>query len=381
MTRKSHKQYTTFSYGRRYNRASPHYAGQQDTSYTQTNLSAMLNRTDSHGTKRINGRWFLPTAYTTSFWQESYVAFERRNQFWTDYSSAPVLVSTSDLVGWIHVDSLSNLKNKAIGNMSDTEVSGGVFVGEARESFEMIAVRAKQVLGALKAARRLDFRGVARSLGVEPLPKGKSRNGLTRTQQANNLFLEYKFGWLPMLSDVYDACKAINNIESGSRVVQTNVATDRASDRKRLTGATPYSFLMKEGRAERRVSMTFERINTKKSLASTFGIDDPLSIAWDLTAMSFVYNWFLPIGDFLGALHQFGKVRFLHGYMSDWESSVIKPGDVKPGYTIVGKPKPSRVIWTDRNPINDGTADIPTFRLPKSAGQAMTAVNLIVQRI
>lgn len=380
MTRKSHKRYTTWSYGRRYNRQSPHYAGQEDTSYSKTALSAMLNRTDSHGTKRISGGWFLPTSYTTSYWQESYVAWEQRNQFWTTFNSSPIYVANSDLVGWIRVDSVSNLKNKAIANMSTTEVSGGVFVGEAESSFEMIARRTRQVLGAMRAARHLDFRGVAKALGVTALPNRK-RPGLSRAQQANNLFLEYQFGWLPMLSDVYNAVQALNNIESGSRVIQTNVATDKTSSSKRLNGATPYLFYEKEGRAERTVSMTFERINTVKSLSETFGIDDPLSVAWDLYALSFVYNWFLPIGDFLGALHQYGKVRFLHGYVSDWESSVIKPGDVKPGYHIVGKAGPSKVVWTDRSPIGDGTADMPTFRLPHSAGQAITAMNLMLQRI
>jgi hypothetical protein len=45
-----------------------------------------------------------------------------------------------------------------------------------------------------------------------------------------------------------------------------------------------------------------------------YGVTNPLSLAWELTTLSFVVDWFTGIGNWLSALQQPLGLKYLHGY-------------------------------------------------------------------
>jgi len=49
-----------------------------------------------------------------------------------------------------------------------------------------------------------------------------------------------------------------------------------------------------------------------------YGLTDPLSLAWELTTLSFVMDWFTGVGAFLGSLSGPLGVSFSDGYETSW---------------------------------------------------------------
>jgi hypothetical protein len=91
--------------------------------------------------------------------------------------------------------SYENLRSKMY-----SDASLGVDFAESRQSFSMIT-RAATTLGrSFLQVKKLDFVGAAKTLRMTYVPKGVS----TRKSAANN-WLEFHFGWTPLVKSVYDA--------------------------------------------------------------------------------------------------------------------------------------------------------------------------------
>jgi len=64
------------------------------------------------------------------------------------------------------------------------------------------------------------------------------------------------------------------------------------------------------------VGVKFSVTNTALKAMSETGISNPLLLAWELVPYSFVVDWFLPVGNYLGTLDATLGVTFNQGYSS-----------------------------------------------------------------
>lgn len=168
------------------------------------------------------------------------------------------------------------------------------------------------------ALRHGDFVTAARQLGATRPRRGRFYNnayGVLTPKDLADRWLELQYGWKPLLSDTYEACKAYEARTSrpksqrftkqGTKSGTQDVLGAVAKDRIKLS-------------QKRRLSYSYERTEML-SLPRSMGLYDPLSLAWEVLPWSFVVDWFVPIGTYLQNLNQ---IPFLSGRWLVTESKI-----------------------------------------------------------
>lgn len=274
-----------------------------------------LNRVEQHA---MDSSVKLENVRKFRFWGEDYMEVEQLvgNLAWYRYSY--------DGVSWgAQLDNFSFdpafLEQKAVlgahGKACAPKFELGVNLGELRETFEMLRDPFSALRGLL----------TNRHIGVKDL--------------ANN-WMEYRYGIMPLIYTIQDIIKAVrdrsatmaDHLYSG-RSQQKIVQCERVVD-------IPVNVLNLSFQACRYYTTTFRvgaicyyRYKRPPTLSYMLGVDLSAlpAIAWELTKLSWLVDWWLGIGDFLKA----------HRYDSD----VIFMGDCathiredKVLHTVMGQP-------------------------------------------
>lgn len=165
-------------------------------------------------------------------------------------------------------------------------VSLGAALAEASSSIAMIAGRALQLVQAARAIRRLDLAGAARALGCRKVDRSKR----SVRQDLQGMWLEYAFGWKPLVMDMYGASEVLQH--SFEPAVQTSHASEQII--QTLPTSIPWGNVTYETvTASRGVKMGCRvRINNPNLfLMNQLGLVNPASVAWELVPFSFVADW------------------------------------------------------------------------------------------
>jgi len=187
------------------------------------------------------------------------------------------------------------------------------------ETVDMISDNVIALANSYRSLRRGDFRRAARFLKVHP------RNPVSKDIAGR--WLELQYGWLPLLSDVYNLCEdkpTISGWKRVHRVVDRSIPEYVSME----TDAIAYTVT----RCELHNRCTVGAFLTVKDSAvrrgSEYGLTNPALLAWEAIPFSFVVDWFLPVGSYLEAL------TALEG-LEVSEASVTTTATVK--FTVVGK--------------------------------------------
>jgi len=147
------------------------------------------------------------------------------------------------------------------------------------------------------------FARAARRLGSSP-PR-KDRVEKLRTLDISGRFLEMRYAWEPTIKDAYETSKAFEEISNGPRTARTRAG-------KRFKRSIPYSTNYCPGLEivlEVRRSYIFEQFE-EMAVARQLGLANPLGILWERIPFSFVFDWFIPVGNYLALI---GQVPYLKG--------------------------------------------------------------------
>jgi hypothetical protein len=160
----------------------------------------------------------------------------------------------------------------------------------------MIVRRATQLLAAAKAARRLDRKGLERALGIQKMPKARGDRVRSGGKSGANLWLEYSFGWKPLVQDIYNATLVLVCDPPAHKV--------RASGRYReQISQGNYGQYAWTTRAFYDVKVQIQAEvyvhNPNLALANQLGLVNPATVAWELVPFSFLVDWFIPVGKML----------------------------------------------------------------------------------
>lgn len=146
--------------------------------------------------------------------------------------------------------------------------------------------------------------------------------GIGSTRDLANGWLQFTYGWKPLLSDVFGIAD-----ESIRRVVAT-LEKVKATARLTLTGqrnltryflgANVPSVAQGTGSQACTIVCTLEVPSSSFDLARWTSLN-PVSLAWELIPYSFVVDWFVDVGSYLRNLETalLYKTRFRSGYVSE----------------------------------------------------------------
>jgi hypothetical protein len=184
-----------------------------------------------------------------------------------------------------------------LGKVADQKVNLAVALAEGRKTADMILGSAKRISNAYRAFRRGNFREVAKQLDITP-------------SRVHKNWLAYKYGWMPILMDVKGGAEALAQHHVG-RPLRFSVKGTRSASFERgeivpvpIYGAqgTKNRVLTLTGGVTVRGYMYLEITNPNTSTLQQLGLTNPALVAWELVPFSFVFDWFISVGDYLKGL-------------------------------------------------------------------------------
>lgn len=202
----------------------------------------------------------------------------------------------------------------------DSQVRGRIdvsqLVGEAKESILSIANVLAAAAELLRAVRRRDFRPFLTSTIASV-----RRNGRGKT--AAQAYLAWIYGFKPLIEDSMRVIEHWNDALDkpiGAPLYASVIDSD-------FQVPAPYKGHWCEGKASRGVSSGAYAyvLDPSRLRFSQLGLFSPLSVAWELTTLSFVVDWFFHIGAFLRTWEGLTGIA-VRGY---WETQWVDNNFVK----------------------------------------------------
>ena len=274
-------------------------------SSSQTKLLSSRSATDYVRIKP-KGRWIAPTNYSmlverkdhpSGTWDRTSVS---TNQL-TGWERGVILVcgsqwltDCSTLCGSFPSELANRALIKARLKLKSSDVNLAVAFGERQQTARLVGDSLTRIAKGFRALRRGNLKELRKYLNAYSLTERTIRN----VPQA---WLEIQYGWKPLLSDIHGAVSALDNRDRSDYMV--TVKGSAVKEDKNVyfeNNSNSSSHWVVEGSVKHG---TFVRIdacpsNNALKTASSLGLTNPASLAWELLPFSFVVDWAYPLGDY-----------------------------------------------------------------------------------
>jgi len=187
---------------------------------------------------------------------------------------------------------LASLADKIRGH----SFNAGIFLAEGHQSLNTIVAGTKAFFGVLTNVQRGNFAGAARALAQfsnEKAPKRISHMDIP------NAWLALRYGWEPLIKDIYEAATAYSALQDPPRTIVFRVRKTKYLKNVEAS-VSPSTYPMPT--ACRSTHAWKYTLTEQVSQARSLGLLDPASIVWEKLPYSFVVDWFIPIGNYLSVL-------------------------------------------------------------------------------
>lgn len=200
--------------------------------------------------------------------------------------------------------------NKLSKKLQSKDIDLGVALGEARETAAFVQSAMISCFQAARRARKGDLSGVLKELGLNQTTNAQRQRLRDIPDVVSRAWLGYSYAVRPLMADVFGAVKALEKRHERPTLVTVRAQSTEVVDVELATtkGVLNYPdfgrdvYLSVVGEYGARAKITFEVDNPLLYKLSTVGLTNPLTVAWELIPFSFVVDWFIPIGDFIGSI-------------------------------------------------------------------------------
>lgn len=142
----------------------------------------------------------------------------------------------------------------------------------------------------------------ARRLGTGPPSKEMVRR--LQAKDITGRFLEWRYAWSPVIDDAYESAKAFEELSNGPRQQIFKAVTVR-----KIVESVPGNY--HDGLDEIMIGRcyTYEMYEELGAFRQ-MGLANPASILWERVPWSFVFDWFIPVGNYLELI---GQIPYMNG--------------------------------------------------------------------
>jgi len=217
--------------------------------------------------------------------------------------------------------------NKAYGKFVDRMKDSATNANNALEMGQNANAIISKVSALTKAAIALkhgDLPKVSKALGLTNSGNLEQRIK-RRGKQAADAWLEYHFGWEPLVQDIGSSIDVLQGSGKAS-TMSTSVSSShsvRGQHNRSLNSHTSFPTSDTTGsdrhdwtcsvkmRGEVKIS------NPNVAIANQMGFVNPLSVAWEAVPFSFVVDWFANVGQCLSAMTDFAGFSVTRSWTTD----------------------------------------------------------------
>jgi len=217
---------------------------------------------------------------------------------------------------------LSSLRDqavtKALKRLKNQNIDLSIAFLERKKTSAHLLKTAIAFKKSLTAVKKGNMAGAARALKTTYSGKGKIEP--PRGKEIVNRWNELQHGWKPMLNDVQGACRAIAERDAEPYRYRISV-----KGFKKQTSVSTTTFTSNAKFSES--CMLVQRCGCRLfytvpdtpalSLASSLGLTNPFSTAYEFVPFSFILDYVLPIGDFLSVMDAALPFTFLGGFTTE----------------------------------------------------------------
>ncbi len=215
---------------------------------------------------------------------------------------------------------------EAMLQLKDEKMNLPVAMAEAGKTAQLVGQTATKLAKTILHLKKGHFGSAAETLGLTT-KKRKSPS----SQWASN-WLELRYGWNPLLHDVKGAADLLADLHYRA-IVCTGIGKIKETDlfTTEVSKGGEYASLQNHRRQDMcKVRLDFEPIGYAGIEAKHAGILNPFEVAWELLPLSFVVDWFLPVGDTIKCLDYAAGLVFKSGSISNVRRHTY---DISPGST------------------------------------------------
>lgn len=189
---------------------------------------------------------------------------------------------------------------KAIEQIKGKKAAIGESLAEARKTYSMLVEGGNTLLKAALHLKRGNLPAVWSTL----------KDGRSAVRRGSDLFLQYKYGWKPLMSDIHGLDQLFREQVKSALIISSH----KKSQREHVVPTNGYGF-ERSGSGFRQCSVAlWGRVDdTPSRLMDRVGLSNPLSLGWELVPWSFVVDWFVPVGRTLDSLTAPLGVTFIGG--------------------------------------------------------------------
>jgi hypothetical protein len=241
---------------------------------------------------------------------------------------------------------------------SDLRFNLGQALAERRQTVNLVANTAVLLAKAYKDIRR----------GRVPVGL-KHVSSVDWSKKASNIWLQYHYGWLPLLSDIHGALTLLVERPLTFEISATVKDSDTKSfDFHQMTNSGMFHVTGKANvgyKMRGNAKVLIEDYGRTESLINQLGANNPALLGWELLPYSFVVDWFLNIGTYLEALNGFNGVTILDScttftrHFDMYAVSEKTKNDLAIGQTVL-----SNSIAQGTDTVITRTLGLPSLTLP-----------------
>lgn len=351
-------------------------------------------------TSETDGSFFKKRTPTSGSYTWEYHYTDSRKWIGPNFVGCPYVDWSA---GTVNVGNLANrawaeCRNK----VADQKIDIGVAIGESIQTINMISSRITSLVQFVSAVKARKWKRAYDALFGRGAPKPRKRyrppkwaRGHTPpgrrpkrptgpAKDAANAYLEYWYGWYPLVMDIFGLCELLNEgLKTQDQLFSvTRRVTESEPARPFFT--SDYDVKTTDTFDISAKATIWFKVTSSIHALSELGLINPLSIAWELTTLSFVVDWLIPIGDWLQSLTAMAGTTVIdaHCVHAVNGSAVAKHENPGSGYAILGTMPRVKLEYMcmQRWVYNSAPIPLPYVRNPMSTKHLATAVALLAQR-
>lgn len=177
-------------------------------------------------------------------------------------------------------------------------------LAEYRSTVDMIADDAQVLRKAWNYLRRGQL---GRFKELLRLKSRKGESPWSKPEAAGSLWLQYHFGWDPLVKDIHESIKVLESEFPSIKIAEK--ASSRGSY-KLDDNYGGWNYDVPEFAYRVMMQARVRCSNPNLHRAQSLGLINPASVLWEIVPFSFVIDWFWPVGEFLDSWTDFVGLTF-----------------------------------------------------------------------